>query len=604
MSVRDPDYDPRQNHPRSGARPASARPQRGSGAPRRGSSSGGSRTPGIIGAIAVVALLFLVGLGFGSGFFGGSKTSGPGAAAVVATASPTDAPEPTDATGAEGSGEPTDAAPTDAESTPPDDGEPVATEEPAAAPPLAETDVAFVPVTNFRAARTSLKAADIEALAKGGSPFQALVLVEADADGILAKLGISRDDLGKKLVTVDSAEALARNLAKNRARIAFLRADDVGPSVRALAWGSKSLFGNERVKSLAKWPLIARLSGPETPAYDPGAAWTLFAGGDILLDRGVSLAIKAGGVNYPFNGGTAKITGLCKDCSPMGWDLPNATKTGNAGAVRDLIKGADLAIANFENPAPDAFRWHSKGTTFSANPKHIAGLVDAGIDWVSLANNHIGDAGRKGMVQTMANLKAYGLAYGGLGKNYAAAHKARLLKAGGVTIGMLGYDQIAKVYNATDSIAGSARMTKKALKADIAAARKAGADVVIVFPHWGIEYRATPVDAQRTLGKAAIDAGADLVIGNHPHWAEGMEVYKGKPIWYALGNFVFDQTWSNYTMEGITLELTFQGKDLVQIRMRPHLIMGRAQANFLDPAGSGKFVMDQVWKGSAGLLPW
>jgi poly-gamma-glutamate synthesis protein (capsule biosynthesis protein) len=364
------------------------------------------------------------------------------------------------------------------------------------------------------------------------------------------------------------------------------------------------LFGNTRVKSLARWPLTARLPGPEIPAYDPAKAWTLVAGGDILLDRGVSLALQAKGADFPFDGGTVKITGRCRNCSPMGWDLPYTQRTGSAGVVRSLIKGADLAIANFENPAPNAFRWHGKGTVFSANPRHIAGLVNAGIDWVSLANNHIGDAGRKGMLQTMTNLDRYGIAHGGLGKTYKAAHKATLLKAGGVTVGILGYDQIARYYNATTTIAGSARMSVTALKADIKAARKAGADVVIVFPHWGIEYRAAPVDAQRRMGQAAIDAGADLVIGNHPHWAEGMEVYKGKPIWYALGNLVFDQTWSEYTMEGITLEITFQGKQLEQIRMRPHLILGKAQPNFMDPGGSGKFVMDQVWAGSKGLLAW
>ncbi len=544
--------------------------------------------------MSVIALLFLVGLGFGSGLLGGPRPAAPGIVAAVGSASPSPA-----ASAAPGTADPS--APAASASVP------SASEEPAASPPvLAETDVAFVPVTNFRSARTGIRAADIEGLASGGSAFKALVLVEDDADAILTELNLSRDDLGKKLVTVASAEALAANLARNRARVAFLRADDVGPSVRALAWGGRSLFGNDRVKSLAKWPLIARLPGPETPGYDPAAAWTLVAGGDVLLDRGVSLAIgdSRRGADFPFDGGTVEITGRCKDCSPMGWDLPYTKRTGNTGLVRELVKGADLAIANFENPAPDAYRWHGKGTVFSANPKHIAGLVDAGIDWVSLANNHIGDAGRKGMLQTMDNLDGYGIAHGGLGKNAKAAHKATLLKAGDVTVGILGYDQIARGYNATDRVAGSARMSPKALRADIKAARKAGADVVIVFPHGGVEYRAAPVDAQRRLGQAAIDAGADLVIGNHPHWAEGMEVYKGKPIWYALGNFVFDQTWSEYTMEGLTLELTFQGKELEQIRMRPHLILGKAQANFMDPAGSGKFVMDQVWKASEGLLDW
>jgi poly-gamma-glutamate capsule biosynthesis protein CapA/YwtB (metallophosphatase superfamily) len=567
--------------------------------------------PAILAAVGAGVLVLIVGLGFGGGILssvtgGGAAATGAGAtgapiSSATADAEPTASADGTDPGGDPGTGpdaaNPTEPPP-DAEPAPPASAEPVAI--------LAETDVAIVPVTNFRSARSGIRATDIESLATGGSPFKALVLVEEDADAILAPLGLSRDDLGKRLVTVASAEKLAENLAANRGRVAFLRADQVGPSVRALAWGGKSLFGTDRVKSLAKWPLTARLPGPETPAYDPGDAWTMVAGGDILLDRGVSLAIQGSkrGANFPFDGGTVEITGRCKDCSPMGWDLPYTRKTGNAGVVRDLISSADIAIANFENPAPDAFRWHGKGTVFSANPKHIKGLVDAGLDWVSLANNHIGDAGRKGMLQTMENLDDYGLAHGGLGKNAAAAHKATLLKAGDVTIGMLGYDQIARVYNADADTAGSARMTTKALKADIKAARKAGADVVVVFPHWGVEYRAAPSPAQRRMGQAAIDAGADLVIGNHPHWAEGMEVYKGKPIWYALGNFVFDQTWSEYTMEGLTLELTFRGKELAQARMRPHLVLGKAQPNFMDPAGSGKFVMDQVWKASKGLLDW
>ena len=139
---------------------------------------------------------------------------------------------------------------------------------------------------------------------------------------------------------------------------------------------------------------------------------------------------------------------------------------------------------------------------------------------------------------------------------------------------------------------------------DIKRARKAGADIVIVFPHWGTEYRATPFAGQQKLARDIIDAGADMIIGNHAHWAAAMEVYEGKPIWYALGNFVFDQTWSEPTMEGITLELTFHGKDLVQARMRPHIILDKAQPNFLDPAGDGRVVMGQVFDASKGILPW
>ena len=138
--------------------------------------------------------------------------------------------------------------------------------------------------------------------------------------------------------------------------------------------------------------------------------------------------------------------------------------------------------------------------------------------------------------------------------------------SGDIKVALFGYDTIARYYKADGDTPGSAQMSA-AMKADIKRARQAGADVVIVLPHWGTEYDPTPFPGQRTLARAAIDAGADLVIGNHAHWAGAMEVYEGKPIWYALGNFVFDQTWSEPTMEGITLELTFRGK---RARPGPH----------------------------------
>ena len=144
-------------------------------------------------------------------------------------------------------------------------------------------------------------------------------------------------------------------------------------------------------------------------------------------------------------------------------------------------------------------------------------------------------------------------------------------------------------------------MTTGKIANDIKAARENGADVVIVFPHWGTEYSYDPFSGQQAQAHDIIDAGADMIIGNHAHYAAAMEVYDGKPIWYALGNFVFDQTWSEPTMEGITLELTFNGAELAQVRMRPHIILDKAQPNFLDPAGDGKVVLMGVY---SDLLPW
>jgi hypothetical protein len=555
---------------------------------------------------SVAAVVLLIVAMVGSSLLGASANpvgSNPPAGVAAATAT---VPAGT------GDGGPS-SAPADASSpTPAGDQDTAGSRAPSEAPseaPQVVADVAIVPVTGFRSGQTAVRSADVRAIATGtGDSYRSLVLVKADAAGILAALDQQPADIAAHLVTVRDATTLAARLAAHPRWLGFLRADEVDASLRALAWGSKALFGVDRVRSLAAWPLQARLvvADGSAPTYNPKTAWTLVAGGDILLDRGVSLAIDGSraGTDYPFDGGTAEITGVCKNCSPFGWDTPYTRRTGNAGAVRDLVSGADLAIANFENPAPNSWRFHDHGTIFSANPRNIAVLQSAGIDWVSMANNHIGDAGRTGILQTEANLDKHGIRHSGAGADTAEAHTAALIKVGDVTVGMLGYDTIAAYYQSGTDTPGSARMTVKALKRDIRAARKAGADVVIVFPHWGIEYQATPTAVQEKLGRAAIDAGADMVIGNHPHWVGAMEVYKGKPIWYALGNFVFDQTWSIPTMEGITLELTFDGTRLVQAHIRPHLILGKAQPNFLDPLGDGKAVMKQMFGASAGLLPW
>jgi len=469
------------------------------------------------------------------------------------------------------------------------------------------TDVPIVPVAQYRTLVEQIGRDDVRAALAGTSPtWDGLELVAAEADPILAGLGVERTAGDAQLILAPDAAHLSADLAAHRKRLGVLRADAVGPSVRALGWGNRRLFGVDAAKSVAAWGLTARLPQPVgIPVFDPATSWTLVAGGDIMLDRGVAqtLKIKGKGADFPFDGGTADITGrTC--CSAFGWKVPTLARTGDAGAMRHLISAADIAIANFENPAPDVFRYHTSGTVFSADPRLISGLAKAGIDWVGIANNHIRDAGGLGILQTIANLRERGIAASGAGKNLAAARKPAILTAGGTKVAFLAYDTIAKGYAAGPDRAGSAQMSPKVVKADVAAARKAGAQLVVVFPHWGTEYDPTPFKGQQTLAHMAIDAGADLVIGNHAHWAGAMEVYHGRPIWYALGNFVFDQTWSEPTMEGITLELTFRGSTLVQARMRPHVILDKAQPNFLDPAGDGRVVMGQVFDASKGMLPW
>src|SRR6188768_2159667 len=269
---------------------------------------GGRRRPSWLAPALVVALVVGIGIGFGGGIVGAisgspSATGSPSPTSVAAATpvSPNPTPETTADPGATASATP---GPT-----------------PSATPGTSIEDVAIVPVTNFRSGRSSVKAADIRAIAGGDGTYSSLVLVKQDADAILAALDLTREDLGDSLDIVSSAAKLKAWLPKHRTALAFLRADDVDESVRSLAWGGTALFGVDRIKSLDAWPLVAQLAVADgTTHYDPMTAWTMVAGGDILLDRGVALAIKASGVNFPFNGGTVDITGTCKDCSPFGWD--------------------------------------------------------------------------------------------------------------------------------------------------------------------------------------------------------------------------------------------------------------------------------------------
>ncbi|MCI0347390.1 MAG: CapA family protein [Chloroflexi bacterium] len=534
------------------------------------------------GFLAVLAVAIPVAMGWGDPAASPSTGGSPGPSGSAIGLAPSDVAPPT---------------------TPPPTRTPVE-------PPLVR---AIVPATQFRTPFTGTTREEVLAVLAGTSErYVALEMVAADADEILYKLGTTRPADPARLIEAPDGATLNRDLALNRNRLALLRADEVGPGIRALAWEGESLFGVDRAASLGDWPLMileAAAVAARRPAtevlYDPAAAWTLVAGGDILLDRGVALTIGREGVDFPFDGGTAEITGhTC--CSQFGWETPLTRRTGNAGVVRSLIESADLAIANFENPAPVAFRFHSRGTVFTADPAYLAGLANVGLDYVSLANNHIRDAGATGILQTIAALDDWGIEHSGAGANLAAARTPALLEPveDGPTVAILGYDTIARSYFASTDRAGSAQLTADTVAEDVAAAREAGADLVIVFPHWGTEYRAQPFAAQRRLAQACIDAGADIVIGNHAHWAGAVEIYEGKPIWYALGNFVFDQTWSEPTMEGITLELTFNATRLVQAVMRPHIILDKAQPNFMDPAGDGAVVMNQVYAASKDTLPW
>jgi poly-gamma-glutamate synthesis protein (capsule biosynthesis protein) len=406
--------------------------------------------------------------------------------------------------------------------------------------------------------------------------------------------------LGATPSTPDAIRAAVNADAKT---LGLLPAGEVTPDVRALALDGFDLFGNDRLRDVAAWPLVMPAApGTDPPSFDPATTWTLVAGGDVMLDRSIyRRTVRQGkGADYPWDGGFAEITGR-RCCTAVGHRLPIVRRTGHAGAVRALFRDADLALVNLEGPAIEAFRWHPHGLTFTFDPTLLAGLRNAGIDVVTIGNNHIRDAGPGGVIETLGHLDELGVAHVGAGQNSATAGAPAWFDIAGQRVALFGYDAVRPAYNATAKRAGSAGLVTAHYRADVAAVRDAGADVVVVLPHWGVEYTAAPTSKQRAHARALAAAGTTLILGSHSHWAGAMELVDGSPVLYSLGNLVFDLTRSEETVEGLIVEITFVGARPTQVRLHPTVMVDLVQPNLLEAAGDGAVVIERMRKASEAL---
>lgn len=206
-----------------------------------------------------------------------------------------------------------------------------------------------------------------------------------------------------------------------------------------------------------------------------------------------------------------------------------------------MLNDADYRIGNLEVPIANGGQPHAtKIVTFRAEPNTLS-VLKGRFDAVSLANNHSGDYGHEAFGETMQHLANAGIAYFGGGRNLAEAHRPLWIEKNGLKIAVLGYNEFKpRAFEAGPTWPGVAWSEDDQVIADIRAAKAAGADLVIPFMHWGWEKETRPTERQKTLARKMIDEGAALVVGGHPHVTQGAEIYKGKPIIYSLGNFVFD----------------------------------------------------------------
>ncbi len=288
------------------------------------------------------------------------------------------------------------------------------------------------------------------------------------------------------------------------------------------------------------------------PVAAESGSITLVAAGDLLLGGSAAATVDRHGFDYPFLG------------------------------ISDILHSADIAMANLEAPLtrqPEPVA--DKRFTFKVDPAAAAALQRAGLTVLTLANNHIGDFGPTGVTDTIAALRPYGLRYTGAGEDLKQARRPTAIATKGGSVGFLSYSNtFPKEFYAKSDRPGTAPGYPDFVRDDVHHLRKF-VDYVVVSFHWGSELMTAPKDYQRRLAKLAIDSGAQVVIGHHPHVLQGVEFYNGGAIYYSLGNFAFG-SYSRNAKTGGLARITFaEGKvksaEILPLNVANHEVLFQPQ---------------------------
>jgi poly-gamma-glutamate synthesis protein (capsule biosynthesis protein) len=317
--------------------------------------------------------------------------------------------------------------------------------------------------------------------------------------------------------------------------IVMLGSDDIRSDVeRMRVWVKNNFYyGTKPLESQPK-PLFTRSASKEP--------FSLLFVGDIMMNRGVE------GVIQKEAGGN--------------WDFPFQFIAGD-------LRNADVTFANLEGPVSDKGVDKHNLYSFRMDPGIIESIKDAGVDVVSLANNHVGDWGREAFEDTMRRLRRASVQYAGAGWNKAEAISATSFDVKGKRVGYLAFSDVGPTgLAAGDAASGIAIASVEVVQSAVRQAKEAN-DILVVSFHFGDEYQQNPSKRQRTLARAAIDAGARIVVGHHPHVVQSVEEYDGGVIMYSLGNFIFDQNFSEDTMSGMMVKIEFEGDKIAAIIPMP-----------------------------------
>ena len=261
-----------------------------------------------------------------------------------------------------------------------------------------------------------------------------------------------------------------------------------------------------------------------------------------------------------------------------------------------LLRSAELAILNLEGPVAEQSPKAAKEFSYRIPPWTLAGMVEAGFNAVSLANNHSLDCGPAGLGETFTRLAAVNLAVFGAGVDPAEAYSPRVLALGKLRVALIGFVAPETMYfdskaaeadpgdvAATETLErslgagpgrpGVAVLTRERL-VQVVEKAKATSDLVVLFVHWGIRYHQAPSPYQRELARAAIDAGVDLVVGHHAHTWQPIESYRNRAIVYGLGNFAFGSR-NRRAREGLVVRAIVSAKQVTRLELYPLLTLNR-----------------------------
>jgi poly-gamma-glutamate capsule biosynthesis protein CapA/YwtB (metallophosphatase superfamily) len=478
----------------------------------------------------------------------------------------------------------------------------------------------FAAVTDLYAGIDGLELHELRALMRGEAAEWTAIgglggtvvpaVVESDAGVVAELLGIDELTGARRYATYDD---LISAMAPGSGLVAVVPLTAVHPSVRAVAIGERDIVRG--MGDLDTWPLTQRLAvqtqsrrarsvvqvivqGLDEPIPQ---ATTVVATGDILISRCSLAHIEASG----------------------DWGSPLRNPMG------DFLRSADLTLGSLDGAIHDinpAYRCVAN-TNLSSPPQVIEALLLGGFDVITIATNHIFDCGvefcgDRAFLRTIELLEGAGIRTVGGGANLEAALAPEIVTVNGIRFGVLGFDDVAAMdLEATATTSGTAPLDdsyeEERAAGEPAFFRPASelslnrfterirrlkqqADVVIVQVQSGTEDTHTPSPRSLKALRAAVDAGADLVIGNQAHWVQAIEPRGDAFIAYALGNFIFDQLHTPEHSQGYVVEATFWGPKLVNVRLLPYEIIDLHKPTFVGGAKARKILGD-VFNASAAL---